>query len=78
MKRARRSVMEALIGRKIVDATCERWDGAQDGSKPMWVHTWTLILDSGARVSFLAEETEVGAYGVDIRIEKGRSRDVRR
>jgi hypothetical protein len=70
MKRARGAIIDALVGRKIVKAECERWDGAQDGSAPIWVHTWTLTLDSGAKVSFIAEETEVGAYGVDIRVTR--------
>jgi len=70
MRCVRGAIIDALVGRKIVKAECDRWDGAQEGGAPVWVHTWTLTLDSGARVSFLAEETEIGEYGVDIHVAR--------
>jgi len=72
VRRVRGDIVDALVGRKIVKAECERWNGAREGTAtPIWCHTWTLTLDSGARVSFWAEESEVGEYGVDIRVARG-------
>ncbi len=60
-----------LIGRTIVAIETNHFlRGMHSESRMGFAHQYTLILDNGARVSFEAEETEVGEYGVEIFVHK--------
>lgn len=64
------AVRRALIGRRIVDVDLNPFeDGRGDRTADP-----TLILDNGARVFFLVDETEGDGYGVRMGIAAGRRR----
>lgn len=60
-----------LIGRTIVDVEWRAFRARpQDKSDRKMAHDPVLILDNGARVHFMTEETDVGEYGTCILVTK--------
>jgi hypothetical protein len=57
-----RTNVKHLVGRKIVSVDMRPFDDGKGGV----AHNPLLILDNGRRLFFVAEETEVGEYGVQI------------
>jgi len=58
-----RAKRKRLVGRTIVDAQPCAFRSGRHGE---WAHDWHLTLDDGTVVRFVAEETEVGEYGIDL------------
>lgn len=50
-----------VIGRRIVDVQMRPFNDGKGGV----AHDPVFVLDNGARVRFLTQETEVGEYGVE-------------
>lgn len=67
--------VQRLVGRRIVKAAPHLFDDGGHcgtGRDAHYAHNWTLSLDDGATVYFTVEETDTGAYGVDLDIAEGR------
>lgn len=64
------AVRRALIGRRIVDVELNPFEDGRGDRTSMP----DLILDNGARVFFMVDETEGDGYGVRMGIAAGRRR----
>jgi hypothetical protein len=59
-----KATVRDLKGRKIVDVKLRRFRDGRGG----WATDPLLTLDDGRKVWFIAQETEVAEYGVEIGI----------
>lgn len=60
-----------LVGRKIVAVRFNRfpaWMENQRARRGEWANNPVLVLDNGRELKFVVQETDVGEYGVELRL----------